>query len=312
MNAVVDFPRLTTLKMYSQLEFEFDPELATLFSWMMPAPRPCFNPKLLEEIQRSERLLELHQGHFDNSGKPSRVDYMVFGSRVGGIFNLGGDLNMFIGAIMRKDRRLLTEYARSCIDNQYRRATGFGAQITTIALVAGKALGGGFEAALACELIVAERSATFSLPEVLFNLFPGMGALSFLARKIGPKKAEEIIMSSRVFSAKEMYDLDVVDELVEDGLGLESVRRLVASRRRRQNAYRAMHRAKQCFHPVDLRELTAIVDVWVDAALLLDSRDLRMMARLVRAQDKLMTAMPEDSLFDAMFDEPTLLAASNG
>ena len=181
MNAVVDFPTLITSGTYSQLEFEFDPELATLYSWMKPTPRPCLNPTLLDEIQRSERLIELHQGHFNDAGKPARLDYAVFGSRVTGVFNLGGDLNMFIAAIMRKDKALLTDYGRVCIDNQYRRATGFGAQITTVALVEGKALGGGFEAALACDLIVAERSATFSLPEVLFNLFPGMGALSFLS-----------------------------------------------------------------------------------------------------------------------------------
>lgn len=312
MNAVVDFPTLTTSRTYTQLEFEFDPELATLFSWMKPTPRPCFNPKLLEEIQRSERLIELHQGYFNDAGKPARVNYAVFGSRVNGVFNLGGDLRLFIAAILRKDKGLLMQYAGLCIDNQYRRATGFGAQITTVALVEGKALGGGFEAALACDLIVAERSATFSLPEVLFNLFPGMGALSFLARKIGLKKAEEVIVSSQIFSAKEMYDLNVVDELVEDGLGLESVRYLVANRRRRQNTYRAMQRAKRCLNPVELSELNAIIEVWVDAAIQLDSRDLRMMDRLVRAQDRLVAPAPDDLVFDQMFEAPAILATSNG
>ena len=309
MNAVVEFPTLSMLRTYSQIEFEFDPQLATLFSWMKPTPRPCFNPKMLEEIQRSERLLELHNGFFNHAGAPARTDYVVFGSRVPGVFNLGGDLDLFIAAILRNDRPLLTNYARLCIDNQYRRASGFGAEITTIALVEGKALGGGFEAALACDLIVAERSATFSLPEMLFNLFPGMGALSFLSRRLGLRKAEEIISSTHVFSAKEMLELNVVDQVVEDGLGLESVRYLISSRLRRQNAYRAIQRAKQCVQPITRKELDDVVDIWVDAALHLDATDRRMMARLVRAQDKLVSASQED---DLLLEESAWLTACHG
>jgi DSF synthase len=222
MNAIVDFPTLTTLNRYTQLEIEFDRELSTIMSWMAPTPRPCFNAVLLEEIQRSEQLLELHQGYFNDCGRPERVNYAVFGSRTPGVFNLGGDLNMLIQAIMQKDRDLLRYYAHLCTDNQYRRAIGFGADVSTIALVQGKALGGGFEAALACDVIIAERSATFSFPEILFNLFPGMGAVSFLGRRIGLKKADEIITSGQIFSAKDMHDLGVIDEVVEDGLGLET------------------------------------------------------------------------------------------
>ena len=312
MNAVVDFPTLTTLKSYTQLELEFDAELKTLFSWMRPAPRPCFNPVLLDEIRRCEQALELHQGHFHDSGRLERVSYIVFGSRVPGVFNLGGDLSMLIDAIMRKDRDLLAHYAHLCVDNQYRRATGFGAQITTVSLLQGKALGGGFEAALATDLIIAERSVTVSFPEILFNLFPGMGAISFLGRRIGLKKAEEIINSGAVFSAREMYDLGVIDEVVEDGLGLEATRRLIQNRLRRHNAYRAMQRAKLYFEPVQLMELNAIVDVWVDAAMQLETRDLRMMARLVRAQDRLLVASPDDAAVEAMCAPTEFAAVSNG
>jgi DSF synthase len=312
MNAIVDFPTLATLSSYTQLEIEFDRELKTIMSWMKPAPRPCFNAVLLDEIQRSEQLLELHQGYFNDCGRPERVNYVVFGSRTPGVFNLGGDLNMLIQAIMRQDRALLEHYAHLCTDNQYRRATGFGADITTIALLQGKALGGGFEAALACDVIIAERSTTLSFPEILFNLFPGMGAVSFLARRIGLKKADEIITSGQVFSAKDMQDIGVIDEVVEDGLGLETARRFIQNRQRRQNAYRAMQRAKQNYQPVQHAELKAIVDVWVDAALQLEARDLRMMTRLVKAQDKMMSAASEDFAIDALYADAPLAAVSNG
>jgi DSF synthase len=309
MNAIVDFPTLATVNAYTQLELNFDRELRTLFSWMNPSPRPCFNTVLVDEIGRSERLLELHQGHINEGGRPERVDYVVFGSRTPGVFNLGGDLNMFIQSIMRRDRALLSQYAHLCVENIHRRATGFGAQITTVALLQGKAMGGGFECALANDIIIAERSATLSLPEVLFNLFPGMGALSFLARRVGLRKAEEIITSGRVFTAKEMFELGIIDELVEDGLGVETTRRLIMQRQRRSNSYRALQLAKQYYQPVTLEELTNIVGVWVDAALKLETRDLRMMARLVKAQDKLMTQTPDDAVVDELY-APSPMAAS--
>jgi len=213
---------------------------------------------------------------------------------------------------MSRDRELLADYAHLCVENIHRRATGFGAQITSIALVQGKALGGGFECALASDVIIAERSATFSLPEVFFNLFPGMGALSFLARRIGLKKAEDLIMSGQVFTAKEMHDIGIVDELAEDGLGLETTRRLIIHRQRKQNAYRSMQLAKRHFQPLELSELKSIVNVWIDSALSLETRDLRMMARLVRAQDRLVAGTPEDAAVEAMYGQVPLQAVSNG
>jgi DSF synthase len=249
----------------------------------------------------SERLLESHQGHINDEGRPSRVDYVVFGSRVPGVFNLGGDLNTFIQAIMRKDDALLRRYADLCVDNIYRRAIGFGSDITTVALVQGKALGGGFECALACDVIVAEKSASFSFPEVLFNMFPGMGALSFLSRMIGLKKAEEIVNSGNVYTAAQMYELGVVDLLTEDGLGLEAVRKLIAQRQRRQNSYRALQVAKRFVQPVAHSELKAVVDVWVRAALRLDTRDLRMMARLVQAQNRMAAVSADDTYVERLY-----------
>ena len=69
---------------------------------------------------------------------------------------------------------------------------------------------------------IAEEGATFSFPEVLFNMFPGMGALSLLGRRIGLKKAEDIIMSGKVFTAREMFELGVVDEVAADGAGFDA------------------------------------------------------------------------------------------
>jgi DSF synthase len=254
---------------------------------MHPSPRPCFNAGLLEESKEFEGRIEQHNGWFLFEGKEHRIQNAVFGSRTQGVFNLGGDLSMFVQSILKKDSQALAHYGRICVDNMYRRIVGYNAQISTFSLVQGKAFGGGFECALASEFIIAEESATFSFPEVLFNMFPGMGALTLLARRIGLRKAEEVIMSGQVFTAPEMYELGVVDELSANGHGLDVARRQIKTRQRRRNSYAAMSLAKREFQPVSHSEMRAVVDIWVDAAMKLESRDLRMMARLARAQDKI-------------------------
>ena len=309
MNAIVEFPALASLDRMKQFDLEYDPEIRTLFSWMKPTPRPCFNGELLDDVARFEGMLEEHQGWIAYRGQPHQVDYAVFGSRVDGVFNLGGDLSMFIQSIMRKDHAELERYANLCVDNMHRRIRGFDADIGTISLVQGKAFGGGFECALASDTIVAERSATFSLPEILFNMFPGMGALSLLARRIGLHKAEEIIMSGQVFTAKEMHDLGIVDVLADDGMGTDIVRGIIRTRQKRRNSYRAMARAKREYQPVPHTEMRSIVSVWVEAVLQLETRDLRMMARLVKAQDRLTNVTVEEAQVEELF-APVAMASN--
>lgn len=295
MNAIVEFPSLADPNLLKQVDVEYDAATSTLYWWMRPAPRPCFNPTLLDESRDFEGRIEQHNGWFLYEGRECRIENAVYGSRTPGIFNLGGDLALFVQKILSKDRDTLRHYGHLCVDNMYRRVVGYNAQVATYSLVQGKAFGGGFECALASEFLVAEESATFSFPEVLFNMFPGMGALSLLARKIGLRRAEEIIMSGNVHTAREMHDLGVVDEVVADGDGLAATQDLIAVRRRKRNAYRAMSEAKRAFQPVSHQEMRAVVEVWVDAALALESRDLRMMARLARAQDRISLLTEDDA-----------------
>jgi DSF synthase len=162
----------------------------------------------------------------------------------------------------------------------------FHTPLITIALVQGDALGGGFECALSFDVLVAERSAKMGLPEVLFNLFPGMGAYSFLARKIGTAAAEKMIMSGKVYTAEELHQLGVVDVLAEDGQGENAVRDYIARSRRKHNAHGAIYRSRRRIDPVTYEELRDIVDIWVEAAMNLDEQDLRKMMRLVTAQER--------------------------
>ena len=171
-----------------------------------------------------------------------------------------------------------------CVDNVWN-FYHMDAPITTIALVQGQAMGGGFEAALSAHVMVAEKSAMMGLPEVLFNLFPGMGALSFLTRKIGLSEAEKLVRSGKVYTGEELYALGVVDVLAEDGQGEIAMQQWIKKNHRSLNSHQAITRAKQRINPLKYDELYDITEIWVDAALNLNEKNLKVMERLVRAQN---------------------------
>jgi DSF synthase len=215
-----------------------------------------------------------------------QLDYLVFASQNDGIFNLGGDLDLFRSCILRDDRSTLLDYATSCIDVVFQNYQNYDLPIVTIALVQGDALGGGYEAALSCDVIIAERGTRFGFPEVLFNLFPGMGALSLLPRKLGNAKAHRMIDSGRIFLAEELYEMGLVHVLAEAGEGEAAVRAFVQRDSRRHNATVAIHRALRCASPLEYDELRTITRLWVDAAFRLRESDLARMGRLLAAQDR--------------------------
>ncbi|MBJ7904569.1 enoyl-CoA hydratase/isomerase family protein [Streptomyces sp. DSM 110735] len=87
----------------------------------------------------------------------------------------------------------------------------------TIAAVHGFALGGGFELALACDLIVADGTAVVGLPEVSVGVIPGGGGTQMLPRRVGAARAAELIFTARRVEAAEAGRLGLVDQVVEAG-----------------------------------------------------------------------------------------------
>jgi len=284
MNPKLGLPRIWGP--YEQLEVQYDPEPRLLWYTLTPRGRPCFNLDLLDELRRFQHRVEqvnLGQGRSEHL---LPIRYLCLASNVPGVFNLGGDLELFAGLIRQRDRDGLFRYAKACIDVLYPNAVSLEQPLTTITLVQGDALGGGFEAAISSNVVIAEESAKFGLPEVLFNLFPGMGAYSFLIRRVSPDVAERIIMGGELMTAARMHELGLVDQVVPDGHGRRAVVNFIHRHQKRANAHAAMNRVRQVIDPVTYEELIAVTRIWVDAALKLTSRDLRMIERLVAAQNR--------------------------
>jgi enoyl-CoA hydratase/carnithine racemase len=123
----------------------------------------------------------------------------------------------------------------------------------TIASVFGYALGGGFELALNCDLIVAADDAVFSLPEVRVGIVPGGGGTQALVRRLGPARAKDLIFTGRRISAEEAHDWGLVARVVERG-ALESA---------------TMELAREICgsSPVAVREAKLAIDRGLDVAL---------------------------------------------
>lgn len=269
----------------NELDVLYEGESETLWTYMNPAQRPCFSPTMLKDFVEWQRLI------WEGFG-PGKVPlrFLVLGSRAPGVFCFGGDLELFQQFIRDGNRDGLVRYGQRCVEILDRNAHALDLPMLTIGLVEGAALGGGFEALLSFDYIIAERGATFGLPEILFGLFPGMGAHSFLSRKLGTAMADRLIISNETYSAEQMYDMGIVHMLAEPGDGLRACRDFITRSERRHmglvKARQAMRRAS----PVPLEELKNIVELWADAALNLREQDLKVMSRLARAQTKLANA----------------------
>lgn len=296
-------------KLDSAYETQFEPAASTIWTYLNPKGRPCYSLELLKAMIAHDKQLAENGGRIDIGGEMHKVDYYVTASRTPGVFNLGGDLALFVLLIKTGDRDALAQYAKLCIDVQYPRSQSFfSPTLTSIALVQGDALGGGFECALASDVIIAEESAQLGFPEILFNLFPGMGAYSFLERKVGRRVTEELIMSGKMLPAYKLHEMGIVDVLAPNGQGESTVRSWIAQNAKRRNGMQAMLRARQAVHPVTREELDRVVDLWVDAALRLGEREMRMMSRLARAQERRMGHVQGEAALAPVEAEPLAMA----
>ncbi|WP_366655536.1 crotonase/enoyl-CoA hydratase family protein [Fodinicurvata sp. EGI_FJ10296] len=284
---------LTPLLDLDEVRISYDRRARILWQFFRPTGRPSFTEGLLGDLRRvkeSVRRAFLEPA----AAADGPVRFMIAASDIDGVFNLGGNLPLFVDLIRRRDRTGLRRYAYACIDLIHDHANGLSLPIHNIALVQGDALGGGFESALSQETIIAERQARFGLPEVLFNMFPGMGAYTLLSRRINPNEAEKVILSGRVYSADEMHAMGLVDIVVDEGEGEAALYDYIARYERQASARRAVMSARRVARPVAKEELIAITEIWIDTAMGLDPADIRRMERLAAAQDRRHAARPGD------------------
>jgi enoyl-CoA hydratase/carnithine racemase len=135
---------------------------------------------------------------------------VVLSSAAPGAFCVGADL---------KERDGLSDSGFTAQREVFRRAFSAVRDLAApvVAAVHGFALGGGYELALSCDLIVADRTAVVGLPEVTRGIVPGGGGTQLLPRRVGPGVAADLILTGRHVEAEEAARIGLVDRLVDDG-----------------------------------------------------------------------------------------------
>jgi len=98
------------------------------------------------------------------------------------------------------------------------------APMTTIAAIHGVTFGGGFELALACDLIIADKMARFSFPELRLGLIPGFGGIPRLKRDLGNAVVRDLLLTGRSLNATRAHAIGLVSQLVAEGEALRAAR----------------------------------------------------------------------------------------
>lgn len=260
----------------NNLRVKIDDEFKILWIGIDLQDKLCYSLKFLDNLTNVRDLIKYFI-------KKENIKYVVAYSLNKGVWNLGGDLEFFAECIRNRKRAVLKDYAYKSVDLVYNYNNTYELDVFSTCVVQGNAFGGGFESALAGNYIVAEESAKFSFPEVIFGTFPGMGAYSFLTKRVGYKQAHNIITSNKTFSAQEVKDLGAIDEVCDDGHGLSNISLKIKNGELEEMLNDPF--MKIC-NKVTKEELLNVVDIWIEKAFTLSEENLTRMQKLSAFQSR--------------------------
>jgi enoyl-CoA hydratase len=136
------------------------------------------------------------------------------------------------------------------------------APLTTIAAVHGVTFGGGFELALACDLIIADKMARFCFPELRLGLIPGFGGIPRLKRDLGNAVVRDLLLTGRSFNATKAQQIGLVSQVVGEGEALRAARATAAQLGKFDRATAAA--AKKFIKPIPHEELRREIDTFCE------------------------------------------------
>ena len=137
-----------------------------------------------------------------------------------------------------------------------------GAPLTTIAAVHGVTFGGGFELALACDLIIADKMARFCFPELRLGLIPGFGGIPRLKRDLGNAVVRDLLLTGRSFNATKAQQIGLVSQVVGEGEALRAARATAAQLGKFDRTTAAA--AKKFIKPIPREELRREIDIFCE------------------------------------------------
>lgn len=260
----------------NNLRVKIDDEFKILWVGIDLQDKLCYSINFLENLTHVKELIIYLI-------KKENIKYVVAYSLNKGVWNLGGDLEYFVSCIRSNNKKNLQDYAYKCIDLVYNYNSNYELDVFSSCVVQGNAFGGGFESALSGNYIIAEDSAKFSFPEVIFGTFPGMGAYSFLTKKVGFNKANEIINSNKTYSSQDIFDMGIINKVCDDGMGIATMSMLIKIGEMEKYVSNPF---LNIINRVSKQELLDVVDVWINKAFTLTDDNLNRMTKLANFQKR--------------------------
>jgi enoyl-CoA hydratase len=178
-------------------------------------------------------------------------------------FSAGADLRELYEGSQKVSKSDAAQGVRDFLERIHRVMNAIDASpLTTIAAVHGVTFGGGFELALTCDMIIADKMARFCFPELRLGLIPGFGGIPRLKRDLGNGVVRDLLLTGRSFNAVKAQAIGLVSQLAGEGEALRLARSTAAQLGKfdRQTAAAA----KQFIKPIPYQELKQEIDLFCE------------------------------------------------
>jgi enoyl-CoA hydratase/carnithine racemase len=178
-------------------------------------------------------------------------------------FSAGADLRELYRLLQNPDRAEVLKLVRQRVERAHRVLNALdAAPLTTIAAVRGVVFGGGFEFALACDLIIADKTARFCFPELRLGLIPGWGGIPRLKRDLGNALVRDLLLTGRSLNATKMQQSGLVSQLVAEGEALRVAR--ATAKQLSKFDRTTLTAAKKFIKPIPHEDLRREIDIFCE------------------------------------------------
>ena len=206
----------------------------------------------LEELEKFANALESVQAHA-----------LIVYSELKSGFCAGADLR----ELYERSQKIQRSQAVSGVREFLERIHGVlntidASSLTTIAAVHGVTFGGGFELALTCDMIIADRTARFCFPELRLGLIPGFGGIPRLKRDLGNAVVRDLLLTGRSFNTTKAQQIGLVSQVVAEGEALNAARATAAQLGKFDRATSVA--AKRFIKPIPYDELRHEIDIFCE------------------------------------------------
>ncbi|HLM82043.1 MAG TPA: enoyl-CoA hydratase/isomerase family protein [Terriglobales bacterium] len=208
-------------------------------------------------------LDELEQFAAALPGLANEAHALIIHSTLKAGFSAGADLRELFQRGQEMERTAALRGVREFLERIHSVMNALdAAPLTTIAAVHGVTFGGGFELALVCDIIIADRMARFCFPELRLGLIPGFGGIPRLKRDLGNAVVRDLLLTGRSFNVMKAQQIGLVSQIAAEGEALR-VARATASQVGKFDR-RTAATAKEFVKPIPYEELKREIDIFCD------------------------------------------------